>query len=509
MLDLIFVPLLLIYFTIVTALFTYGINFLHLTFVALRSRAKPASLAPAEWPKVTVQLPIYNEMYVAQRLIDAAAALDYPADRLEIQVLDDSTDETVTLIEQSVEHWRAQGRNIRHVRRPTRDGFKAGALGHGLEQTDAEYVAIFDADFIPTPDFLKRTCPVLHADEGLAFVQSRWGHTNKGHSPLTFLQSLSIDGHFAIEQYARWRAGYFFNFNGTAGVWRRTALIDAGGWSGDTLTEDLDISYRAFLRGWRAAYVRDVESPAELPASFDAYRRQQHRWARGSLECAMKHVPTVWKTTLPFWRKLEATLHLTGYTIHLLMFSLAFLYPLLLMVSERYPSLLSLFGFMAVFNLAGLVPAVLFSAAQQQLGRHWFRTIPAVLLLSLLGAGMMLTTVRAAWQAFSKRPGAFERTPKFGLGGKRREWMHLRYQPPVDKIIVAELAVGALNFYTSFTAFSQHVWTVGVYTAVFGLGLCLTAFWTIAQALGRRLKQGVIEQAPAPASAVPVIGGDP
>ncbi|HWC30988.1 MAG TPA: glycosyltransferase, partial [Dehalococcoidia bacterium] len=508
MLDLIFVPLLLIYFSIVTALFTYGANFLHLTLIALRSRsATPPSVVPEEWPTVTVQLPIYNEMYVARRLIDAAAMLDYPTSRLQIQVLDDSTDETVAVVEQAVEHWRAEGVDIRHVRRPSREGFKAGALGNGLEQTDSEYLALFDADFIPRPDFLKRTCPVLYADPGLAFVQARWGHTNRMHSPLTLLQSLSIDGHFAIEQYARWRAGYFFNFNGTAGVWRRDALFDAGGWHGDTLTEDLDISYRAFLRGWRAAFVRDVEAPAELPASFDAYRRQQHRWARGSLECAMKHIPTIWKSALPAWRKAEATLHLTGYAIHLLMLALAFLYPLLLAVSAQYPSLLSLFGFMAVFNLAGLVPAVLFTAAQQQLGQRWPRMIPVVLLLSLLGAGMMLTTARAAWQAFSKRPGAFERTPKFGLGAKKREWMRLRYQPPVDKIIILEYAVGGLNFYTSYTALSQGVWTVGLYTAIFGLGLWLTASWTVAQALGRTLKRRSVDPSSVVAPAVGVAAG--
>src|SRR5688500_824013 len=198
MLDLIFVPLLLVYFSIVTALFTYGANFLHLTVIALRSRAEsPRADVPEVWPTVTVQLPVYNEMYVARRLIDAAAVLDYPTERLRIQVLDDSTDETVAIVEQAVEHWRAEGIDIIHVRRDNRDGFKAGALGNGLEQTDSEYVALFDADFIPKQDFLKRTCPVLYADDGLAFVQARWGHINRTQSPLTLLQSLSIDGHFA------------------------------------------------------------------------------------------------------------------------------------------------------------------------------------------------------------------------------------------------------------------------------------------------------------------------
>lgn len=509
MLDLIFVPVLLIYFSIVTCLFLYGANFFHLTVIALRAcRVSPPALIPEVWPRVAVQLPVYNEMYVARRLIDAAARLDYPTDRLEIQVLDDSTDETVAVVEQAVEHWRAQGRDISHVRRPSRQGFKAGALAYGMELTNAEYLAVFDADFIPQPDFLRRTCPVLYADDSLAFVQTRWGHTNRGHSPLTMLQALSIDGHFAIEQYSRWRAGYCFNFNGTAGVWRREALADAGGWNWDTLTEDLDISYRAFLRGWRAAYLRDVEAPAELTASFAAYRRQQHRWARGSLQCAQKHVPAIWKSTvLPLWTKIQATLHLTGYCIHLLMLALCFLYPVLLAVSAQYPSLLSLFGFMAVFNLAGLAPTVLFTSAQQQLNRRWWTMAPLVLLLSLLGAGMMLTTARAAWQSLSQAPGAFERTPKFGLGGQRREWLRLRYELPVDKIVIAEYALCAFNLYTSYTALSHQVWTVALYTAVFGLGLGLTATLTLAQAASRWLQ--LRGEAPSSIQASAPVAGEP
>jgi cellulose synthase/poly-beta-1,6-N-acetylglucosamine synthase-like glycosyltransferase len=490
MLDLIFVPLLVVYFSILTCLFLYGANFLHLTFIAWRHRRQsPPSLEPEEWPRVCVQLPVYNEMYVAQRLIDAAAVLDYPRNRLEIQVLDDSSDETRALVDRAVARWQAEGIDIRVLRRPDRAGFKAGALAFGLDNTDAEYLALFDADFVPPRDFLRRTCPVLYADRGLAFVQSRWGHTNRSQSLLTWLQALSIDGHFGVEQYARWRGGYFFNFNGTAGVWRREALIDAGGWHFETLTEDLDVSYRAFLRGWRAAYVPDLESPAELPVSFDAYRRQQHRWARGSLECAAKHIPAIWRSHHPWWIKAQGTLHLTGYAIHLLMLSLCFLYPLLLIESSRYPALLALFGFMAAFNVAGLAPVALFTSAQFHLGRRWWAMLPSVFLLSFLGAGMMVTTARAAFQAFSaSHPGAFERTPKFGLGKQRHDWMRLRYQTPIDKIVFAEIALAALCLFTSYSAVARHAWAIGFYTAIFGLGLLLTSGSTVFQALGRRLK---------------------
>ena len=486
MLDLIFVPLLLVYFSILTALFVFGANFLHLTWIAYRDReATPPSVDVTEWPKVTVQLPVYNELYVARRLIDAAASLDYPRELLEVQVLDDSSDETRRVVDEAAEYWRARGIDVKVLRRADRSGFKAGALANGLEKTDAGYLAIFDADFLLPEHFLRQALPVLLADAGLAFVQTRWGHTNRDHSLLTVLQSLSIDGHFSIEQFARWKAGYFFNFNGTAGIWRRQALEEAGGWQTETLTEDLDVSYRAFLAGWRGAFVGAVESPAELPVSFDAYRRQQHRWARGSLECARKHIPAIWRSELPWWHKLEGTLHLTGYSIHLLMLALCFLYPLLLLEASEYPQLLSLFGFMAAFNVAGLAPMSLFLTAQHKLGRSWVRSLPYVLLLSLLGAGMMLTTARAAWQAFSSPPGTFERTPKFGLNEKHRDWMRLRYQPRIDLIVVAEIALAAFTLTTSYYATVEHAWAVSIYTAVFGLGLLLTAGATISQGLGR------------------------
>jgi cellulose synthase/poly-beta-1,6-N-acetylglucosamine synthase-like glycosyltransferase len=506
MLDLVFIPLLLLYFMVLTALFTYGANFLHLTWTALRSKdAAPPSVVPEEWPRVCVQLPIYNEMYVSRRLIDATAALDYPASKLEIQVLDDSTDETSTVVASAVEQWRSQGVNISHVRRGTRRGFKAGALAYGMERTGAEYIAIFDADFIPQADFLRRTIPVLYADDGLSFVQARWGHTNRSHSLLTFLQSLSIDGHFAVEQYSRWKLGYFFNFNGTAGVWRKAAMIDAGGWHDETLTEDLDLSVRAFLGGWRAAYVRDVESPAELPVSFDAYRRQQHRWAHGSFECAYKYVPTIWRSTLSWWQKVQTTLRLTGYAIHLLMLALCILYPLLVLVATRYPALLSLFGFMAVFNFAGIAPSIMFGVGQQQLRRPgWKRLLLAVPLLSFLGAGMMVTTARAFWQSLSARQQAFERTPKFGLSGGKREWRRMRYQLPLDRIVVIEYLLAALNFATCFAAFAHEAWAVGVYTALFGSGLFATATFAIIQSL--RARRGERETA-VHALAEPASGG--
>jgi cellulose synthase/poly-beta-1,6-N-acetylglucosamine synthase-like glycosyltransferase len=465
-------------------LFVYGINFFYLTYLTWRKRDARAAPPPLTTrPRVTVQLPIYNELYVAERLIRAVAQLDYPPALLEIQVLDDSTDETVEVVRAAVERLRAQGANIVHLHRLHRNGFKAGALAEGLAQAQGEFVAIFDADFIPPPDFLKRTLPYF-ADERLAFVQTRWGYVNRDYSLLTLLQSLAIDAHFVVEQFARSRGGFWFNFNGTAGVWRRAALEDAGGWTADTLTEDLDLSYRAFLRGWRAAYVRDIEVPSELPASFSAYRRQQHRWARGSLECAYKLLPRVWSAPIALPQKIEATLHLTGYGIHLLMGVLAVLYPAVLVVLWRHTGLDALFGVAAIFNVTAFAPLIFFVVAQQQLGRRWWLALPVLFFVTtVFGVGMMLNTVRAALQAGWGQQGIFERTPKFGLAHKQQPWIHRRYQLRLDAIVFYELAFALFNFGTVAFALWLGNWVIALYAALFGAGLLFTSGLTLAQTL--------------------------
>jgi cellulose synthase/poly-beta-1,6-N-acetylglucosamine synthase-like glycosyltransferase len=479
--DLLFVPVAAAYVAILVGLFVYGVSFLWLTWVAIRrGPAGPPAPTPASWPGVTVQLPIYNEMYVAERLIDATARFDYPGE-LEIQVLDDSTDETVDIAAAAVARWRSKGVHMKHVRRDGRVGFKAGALAHGLSLARGEYVAIFDADFIPPADFLVRAVPVLAADPNLAFVQTRWGHANREFSLLTQLQSLWIDGHMAIEQFGRWRSGQWFNFNGSAGVWRRSALEDAGGWTHDTLTEDLDASYRAFRRGWRAAFVRNIECPAELPVSYGALRRQQHRWARGSFECALKHLSGVWHSPAPKRRKFQATLHLLGYSIHVQMLALALLYPLVLLVASRHPELLTLVGAVGVFNLAAIAPTTLFTAGQQQLGRRWWSAIPMILLLTILGAGLMVNTTGAAIQAIRRRPGTFERTPKFGVGHEKVDWQRLRYQPRLDPIVLGESAVAALCVWTVVQALQAGLWAIAFYAAIFAAGLGFSVAMTVVQ----------------------------
>ncbi len=488
MVDILLIPLAMLYLLVVGMLFVYGINFFYMTWLAWRhghaNSQKPKTMTSttmSDWPLVTVQIPIYNEMYVAERIINAVARFDYPADKLEIQILDDSTDETVDIVRMAVAHWQAQGVNIYHITRPNRDGFKAGALQNGLAQAKGEFIAMFDADFVPPPDFLQRTLPYFEPD--IAFVQTRWGHVNRDYSLLTFLQSLAIDAHFVVEQFARWNGRYWFNFNGTAGIWRRQALADAGGWTADTLTEDLDISYRALLRGWRARYLRDVEVPAELPVSIVAFRRQQHRWARGSLECALKLGPQVLAAELPPMVKLEAILHLTGYCVHLLLFALSLLYPAVLLVSRQYPQLITLFGIAYVFNLTALAPTTFFIVGQQQLHRRWWHSLPQILFITAVGSGLMINTVRAALQILVRRQVQFERTAKFGVRRREEDWKTKRYQLRLDGIVFWELAFAGLNGTTVWFAIQQHNWAIAFYAGIFLVGLLYVSGLTIFQAI--------------------------
>ncbi len=506
--DWFLVPVAIVYFTVSGALFLFGVNFIYMSFFTWRQGRKKA-LVPAmkkDWPAVTVQLPIYNELYVAERLINAVAQLDYPADRLQIQVLDDSTDETVAVVHAVVMQIQKKGINITHLHRADRVGFKAGALQAGMASATGEFIAIFDADFLPPPDFLRETIPYLQ-EPNVAFVQTRWGHLNRDYSWLTFLQSLAIDAHFMVEQFARSHAGYWFNFNGTAGVWRRAAMEDAGGWTADTLTEDLDLSYRAYLKGWHGRYACQIVVPAELPVNFSGFRRQQHRWARGSLECARKLGPQVWRAPVSLSVKYQATLHLLGYSVHLLLFLLTLIYPLVVIFSTQQPQFSVLYGFAYLFALTSLAPTLFFVMAQQQLGNSWLRLLPKLLAVSLMGSGLMLNTVRAAVQILTKRKEVFERTAKFGIGQQKQvgqqkqDWTQQRYQLRFDPIVYAELALGIYGLATAWLAVMMGTWGIAFYAALFGSGLILVAAVTIVQTLAvyrnrkKRQKRTAAEQA--------------
>src|SRR3954469_5218252 len=313
--------ILVLYFFVLSILAIYGWHRYYLVYLYTKHKDQ-APVAPCELPnlpRVTVQLPIFNEMYVADRLIDAVCELDYPADLLEIQVLDDSTDETTSIAALAVRRHTLRGADIRYMHRVDRTGYKAGALEAGLTEATGEFIAIFDADFIPGADFLHKTLPYLVADPKLGMVQARWGHINQDYSLLTKIQSILLDAHFVLEHGARNRAGLFFNFNGTAGVWRREAIGDAGGWQHDTLTEDLDLSYRAQLRGWKFLFLPNLVTPAEVPVEMNAFKSQQHRWAKGSIQTCRKVLPYILQSDLPLKVKVEAFFHLTANFNYLLM----------------------------------------------------------------------------------------------------------------------------------------------------------------------------------------------
>jgi len=476
-----------VYVIVSVILFVFGTNLIVFSIRAWRRGPTRDTSSPgvaiddADLPFVTVQLPIYNELYVSERIIDAVVAFDYPRDRLQIQVLDDSTDETTLIIAASVAEARARGINITHVHRSERVGYKAGALAAAMDEAAGEYIAMFDADFVPAPDFLRRCLPRFDAPN-VAFVQARWGHVNRDYSWLTRLQALAIDGHFLVEQAGRSDAGYWFNFNGTAGIWRADAIADAGGWKADTLTEDLDLSYRAHLRGWCGRYLEDVVVPAEVPAQMTGFRRQQHRWARGSLECAYRLLPQVWRSGAPLMTRVQATLHLTAYFIQLLLMVLLLIYPLVVLVSMDDPRLTTIFGLSYVLALTSIAPTVFFATGSRQGGRNWIRDFPLILVITAFGAGLMVNTARAALQIFTRPNPSFERTAKFGLAEQTAEddsWKLKRYQLAPDRIVYAEIGFALYAVFGATLAWRSQNWGIFAYASIFAAGLFMVAGVTI------------------------------
>lgn len=411
-------------YAIATAVLTvYGMNLLWLAIkyvLACRLRdgdvPGPGDLPDmaGPWPEVTVQLPLYNEALVAERLIDACATLRYPAELLEIQVLDDSTDETCAIVAERVGYWRKQGIDIKHVRRPERTGYKAGALAHGLALARGEFIAIFDADFIPPVEFLKHMLPRFDRPE-IGMVQGRWGHINADDSLLTRIQAFGLDAHFAIEQFVRNRAGYFMNFNGTAGIWRRSCIEDGGNWSSDTLAEDLDLSYRAQLKGWQFRYIPDMEVPAELPADMQALRSQQFRWTKGAAEAAIKLFRKLWASGQPRGVKIEGTFQLTAHFVFPFILLAALLHTPLLMLKhfgvEGPGELYFAFLGLGLAGFAGFMLAQLF--AQRELYPNWLRRVFFFPLFMAGTMGMALSNTQALFQALRGKKTAFIRTPKY------------------------------------------------------------------------------------------------
>lgn len=376
-------------------------------------RALPPLQASAGLPVVTTQLPIYNEANVVERGLRGAAAIDYPRELHEIQVLDDSTDETRDIIDRTVAELRAEGHRIVVLRREDRSGFKAGALSAGMNQAAGEYIAIFDADFVPPADFIYRTLPHFFADPRMGLVQARWGHINAEESLLTLAQSIGIDGHFMIEQSARTFSGLMMNFNGTAGIWRKAAIVDAGGWSGDTLTEDLDLSYRAQLRQWHTHYITELEAPAELPTTVTAFKSQQFRWAKGSIQTARKLLPIIFRSQRSAWVKLQAALHLTHYAIHPLMLIVAVL-AVPIMFSLPDVSQGTRFGLSLILLFSMMGPNAVYLVSQRTLYPRWFDRVKWFPMLMGIGVGLAASNTRAVFEAICGRQSDFIRTPKRG-----------------------------------------------------------------------------------------------
>jgi hypothetical protein len=467
----------LLYLVTLVGLFLYGLN----AYVMLavhwwhrrRAEAAPPPPAPAVWPVVTVQLPLYNERYVARRLLEAVARLDYPADRLEIQVLDDSTDETSGVVAECAGRLRAQGLRVAHLRRAVRTGFKAGALAAGCAEARGEFLAIFDADFVPPPDFLERTIPHF-AEPGVAVVQTRWGHLNRDYSLLTVAQALGIDGHFGVEQAARCWGRLLLNFNGTAGVWRKAAILDAGGWAHDTLTEDLDLSYRAQLKGWRILYRPDLTCPAELPVLVTGFKSQQRRWAKGSIQTAMKLLPAVLRAPLPAWTKYQAFIHLTYYMIHPLMLTGVLLSAPLLGLRDVTPPPSVLLGLSLAFGLGIFGPGCMLGYAQRVLEPAGGRRLWQLPTIMVIGVGVAWSTSLAVLGAFRGRAREFVRTPKFGIGAGGGSWRGKAYGGGRPWGGLVEIGLG---LYCAATAAS--FWQQGHYGALPFLGLYAAGFLTV------------------------------
>lgn len=466
-------------YVVVFAAFTlYGVHRYTMIFGYLRHRhhePKPgACFTPL--PLVTVQLPIYNERYVVERLLEAVGQLEYPRDRLEIQVLDDSTDDSRDLIDAKAAELRAAGLDIVVIRRLSRQGYKAGALAHGMKIARGEFFFILDADFVPSPGILYRTIHFF-TDPAIGMIQTRWGHLNRTHSLLTRVQAMFLDGHLLVEQTARSRTGRFFNFNGTAGIWRRSCIEAGGGWQDDTLTEDLDLSYRAQLAGWRFLFLPGEVTPAELPVDMNGFKGQQHRWTKGSIQTCKKLLGQIWAAPLPLGIKVEATIHLSSNFMYLLMACLCLLlYPNA--PAPFSPEVQLYLIDLPVFLAASLSVAAFHFCAQHSLHpKSWFRELLYLPALLALGVGLSINNARAVLEALFNHPSGFVRTPKYGhrSGSGGRSWHKMAYRPLGDLLPWIELLFGAYFTYCLVNALMSGHYFSAPFLMLFQVGFLYVA----------------------------------
>jgi cellulose synthase/poly-beta-1,6-N-acetylglucosamine synthase-like glycosyltransferase len=463
---------LIIYFSVLCLLAVYGSHRYRMAYLYYRHKFKlptPTGILQT-LPKVTIQLPVYNEMYVVERLIDSVCQIDYPKHLLEIQVLDDSTDETSAIARACAERNRQSGHNVAYLHRENRDGFKAGALAYGLTVAQGEFIAVFDADFVPSTDFLRRTVPFF-GDEKTGMVQVRWGHLNRDFSILTQAQSIFLDGHFIIEHTARNRSGCFFNFNGTAGIWRRSTIQDAGGWQHDTLTEDLDLSYRAQLKGWHFVFLPEVISPAEVPVDMNAFKSQQHRWAKGSIQTAKKLLPTIMRSNLPFSVKREAFFHLTNNMAYLLMVLLSVLMPISMVVRFQHGLYETLFLDLPFCITATASVCFFYIACQREQGMTWWARLKYLPFLMSIGIGLAINNAKAVAEALLNHQSGFTRTPKIGVEGKGiRFRVRKGYQGRKNLLSLIELLFGLYFTGALWFAVNARIYTSVPFIVLFQVG---------------------------------------
>jgi len=472
---------------------SYGIHRYQLVWLYYRNRKKEAHSAHPtarfdedKLPFVTIQLPIFNEQFVIDRLIEACCRLDYPRDRFEIQLLDDSTDETVDVARAIVARYAAGSESlaaqpIHYIHRTNRRGYKAGALEEGLRVAKGDLIAIFDADFVPPPNWLNR---VVHhfAEPGIGMVQTRWTHLNRNYSFLTQVEAILLDGHFVLEHGGRSRAGVFFNFNGTAGMWRREAIDEAGGWQHDTLTEDTDLSYRAQLKGWKFKYLQDVECPAELPIEMTAFKTQQARWAKGLIQTGKKILPSVMRSDAPFHVKLEAWYHLTANISYPLMIVLSvLLMPAMIIRSWQGPLQMLLID-LPLFMASTMSVSSFYLVSQKELfPRTWYKTFLYLPFLMALGVGLTITNTKAVLEALVGHKSAFARTPKYSVRKKGEKSQAKVYRKRLGIIPWIELAIGCYFAFTVWYAVTTENYFTVPFLLLFVLGYWYTGLLSLLQ----------------------------
>ena len=478
------IALLVPYFVVLILLASYGMHryvLVYLYYKHKKNRTTEPKELFANLPRVTVQLPIFNEQYVVDRLLDAVCKLKYPREKLDLQVLDDSTDETVNVARDLVERYAALGHPISYHHRSNREGFKAGALAAGLQTTKGEFVAIFDADFVPPEDFLLRT--IHHfTDPRIGMVQTRWTHINRNYSFLTEVEAMLLDGHFVLEHSGRARSGVFFNFNGTAGVWRRSAIDEAGGWQHDTLTEDTDLSYRAQLKGWKFIYLQDVECPAELPVEMTAFKTQQARWAKGLIQTGKKILPKVMRSDVPLHVKVEAWYHLTANLSYPLMIVLSVLLLPAMIIRFYQGWFQMLYIDLPLFMASTFSISSFYLVSQKELfPRRWPRALLYLPFLMALGIGLTITNTRAVLEAVIGKKSAFARTPKYRVESRKDKVGASKYRRRLGWVPWLELLIGTYFALTVYYAIDNENYITVPFLVLFVVGYWYTGLMSLLQ----------------------------